>query len=181
MNSSHWDVSSSGRPENTGGSAGSFTSSGLQETIRTHGMPLARIAGNEHTLSSTTTSGSSSPKISVSRGSTYRAPSTSACQVGAMKLPSCASVDSRNTGAVSRMKSFQNWPGASGSSGTGARRISRSSNPFASSVPANDSSTTNTTRSPRRRSTSPIPTQLFVGTEGALGKEHDRADGRRAY
>jgi hypothetical protein len=30
-------------------------------------------------------------------------------------------------------------------------------------VPANDSSTMNTTRWPRPRSTSPMPTQLFVG------------------
>ena len=30
-------------------------------------------------------------------------------------------------------------------------------------VPANDSSTTNTTRCPRSRKTWPIPTQLFVG------------------
>ena len=69
----------------------------------------------------------------------------------------------RNSGAVSRMKSFQNWPGASSTSGFGPRRISRSSKPFASSVPANDSSTMKTTRWPRARSTSPMPTQLLVG------------------
>ena len=43
------------------------------------------------------------------------------------------------------------------------RRISRSSNPFASRFPANDSSTMNTTRWPRARRTLPIPTQLLVG------------------
>ena len=43
------------------------------------------------------------------------------------------------TGAVSRMKSFQNWPGSSSTSGAGASRIRRSSKPFSSSrVPAND-------------------------------------------
>ena len=69
----------------------------------------------------------------------------------------------RNTGAVSRMKSFQNCPGTSGSSGGGASRIRRSSKPWAASVPAKDSSMMNTTRWPRRRRTSPIPTQLLVG------------------
>jgi hypothetical protein len=91
----------------------------LQERILTHGRVPAAIAGKEQTLS---------------------------CQVGAMKVPSCASVLSRNTGAVSRMKSFQNCPGSSGSAGGGARRIVRSSKPLASRVPAKDSSTTNTTR-----------------------------------
>ena len=76
----------------------------------------------------------------------------------------------RNSGAVSRMKSFQNWPGTSGSSGGGARRIVASSKPLASSVPANDSSTTNTTRCPRSRSTVPMPTQLFVGPNAPSGK-----------
>ena len=119
---------------------------GLHDTMRTHGRPLALIAGNATTLSSTITSGATSSKISASRGSTYFEPSMSACQVGAMKSPSCSSVDFRKTGAVSRMKSIQNCPGTSGSVGGGPRRISRSSNPFASSVPANDSSTMNTTR-----------------------------------
>ena len=69
----------------------------------------------------------------------------------------------RKTGAVSRMKSIQNWPGTSGLAGGGPRRISRSSKPFASSLPAKLSSTMNTTRWPRRRRTLPMPTQLFVG------------------
>ena len=68
------------------------------------------------------------------------------------------------------MKSFQNWPGTSGSSGGGARRIVASSNPLASKVPANDSSTTNTTRCPRSLRTLPIPTQLFVGPNAPSGK-----------
>jgi hypothetical protein len=61
------------------------------------------------------------------------------------------------------MKSFQNWPGTSSSSAGGLSRIRRSSKPFSASVPSNDSSMTNTTRWPRRRSTWPMPTQLFVG------------------
>ena len=47
-NASQPGRSSSGSPENGGGSAGSLTSSGLQETIRTHGRPDAGIAGNAH-------------------------------------------------------------------------------------------------------------------------------------
>src|SRR5215471_9195524 len=113
----HPEGSSRGRPEYGGGSSGSLSSSGLQETTRTHGRPPAAIAGNATTLSSTITSGSSSPKISRRRSSTYRAPSTSACQVGAMKPASWRDVLSRKTGAVSRTNSFQNCPGSSGSAG----------------------------------------------------------------
>ena len=69
----------------------------------------------------------------------------------------------RNTGAVSRMKSIQNWPGTSGSAGGGPRRISRSSKPFASRLPANDSSTMNTTRCPRAAQDAADAAQLFVG------------------
>jgi hypothetical protein len=50
-------------------------------------------------------------KISRSRSSTYRAPSHSALQVGSMNSANCSIVGLRKTGAVSRMKSFQNWPG----------------------------------------------------------------------
>src|SRR3954447_25957885 len=88
-----------------------------------------------------------------------------------MKPSSCSIVGLRNTGAVSRMKSFQNCPGSSSCSGAGPSRISRSSKPCASSAPANDCSTMNTTRCPRRRSTSPIPTQLFVGPYALSGKK----------
>src|SRR5437588_2630450 len=88
-----------------------------------------------------------------------------------MNPESCSIVGRRKTGAVSRMKSFQNCPGASGSAGGGASRMSRSSNPLASSVPAKDSSTMKTTRCPRRRRTSPIPTQLLVGPNAPSGKK----------
>ena len=84
--------------------------------------------------------------ISTRRSSTYLAPSTSARKVGSMKSPSCSIVGLRKTGAVSRMKSFQNWPGSSSASAGGDSRISRSSKPFSSRAPANDSSTMKTTR-----------------------------------
>ena len=68
-------------------------------------------AGKATTLSRTTTSGRVRSRISRSCGSQYRAPSTSACQVGRMNVSSCSTVGLRNSGAVSRMKSFQNAPG----------------------------------------------------------------------
>jgi hypothetical protein len=70
-------------------------------------------------LSSTIASGSSSPKISRRRSSTCFEPSINACQVGWMKPASCSIVGVRKTGPVSRMKSFQNWPGSSSTSGGG--------------------------------------------------------------
>jgi hypothetical protein len=100
--------SATGYPLLNGAISGSFISIGLHDTIRTHGRPLALMAGKATTLSSTITSGATSSKISPSRGSTYFEPSINACQVGAMKSPSCSRVDFRKTGAVSRMKSIQN-------------------------------------------------------------------------
>ena len=170
-NSSQPSRSAAAYPENVGGTSGSFSSAGLHEAIRTQGRPQAGSAAKPTTLSSTTTSGSSSSRIWRRRGSTYFAPSTSACQVGWMNPSSCSIVGLRKTGAVSRMKSFQNWPGSSSCSGGGPRRIVASSKPLASRVPANDSSTTNTTRCPRRRRTSPIPTQLLVGPKAPSGKK----------
>ena len=138
--------------------------------MRAHGRPLAGIAANATTLSSTIASGARSSKIEASRSFTYIEPSINACHVGSRNDESCSIVGLRNSGAVSRMKSFQNWPGTSGSSGGGARRIVASSNPLASNVPANDSSTTNTTRCPRSFRTLPMPTQLFVGPNAPSGK-----------
>ena len=72
--------------------------------------------------------------ISRSCGSQYLAPSISACHVGCTNVDSCSIVGLRNSGAVSRMKSVQNWP-ASGStplgsgSGGGARSTRSSSKP----------------------------------------------------
>ena len=114
--------------------------------MRTHGRALAGRAGKATTLSSTTTSGSTSRRISASRTSTYCAPSISAWNVGRMKASSCSIVGSRKIGAVSRMKSIQNWPGASSFAGGGPSRMRRSSKPCAASVPRNDSSTMKTTR-----------------------------------
>src|SRR5919106_249178 len=88
-----------------------------------------------------------------------------------MNSSSWSKVDLRNTGAVSRMKSFQNCPGSSSTSGGGLSRIRRSSKPFSSRFPAKDSSITKTTRRPRRRRTSPIPTQLLVGPNAPSGKK----------
>ena len=83
-----------------------------------------------------------------------------------MKVASCSTVGFRNSGAVSRMKSFQNWPaswaGASGGDG-GARFTRSSTKPSGSRRPAHEASAANTTLWPRLRRTSPIPTQLFVG------------------
>src|SRR5829696_3786401 len=99
--SSQLDRSSMGNPVYGGGSSGSLSSSGLQETIRTQGLPLAGIAGNAQTLSSTIASGWRPSKISTRRSSTYLAPSSSASQVGAMNSLSWSNVDFLNTGAVS--------------------------------------------------------------------------------
>lgn len=70
---------------------------------------------------------------------------------------------------MSRTKSFQNRPASSSPSGGGARRTRSSSNPSALSLPLQDASAANTTRWPRRRSTSAIPTQLFVGPYALSG------------
>ena len=51
--------------------SGSWISSGLHETIRAHGRPLAWIAGKQTTLSSTIRDGCSSSKISRRRSSAY--------------------------------------------------------------------------------------------------------------
>ncbi len=144
----------------------------MHDTIRTNGTPAVVSAGNATTLSSTMTSGRLRPMISRSCGSQYRAPSISACQVGAMNVSSCSMVGLRNSGAVSRMNSFQNAPGswsaaapepAGAGSGGGERWTRSSSKPSAASLPSQDASAANTTRWPRRSRISPTPTQLFVG------------------
>ena len=102
--------SPAGSPEYAGGIPGPGISSGLHDTMRTKGLPCVFSAGNATTLSSTMTSGRTRSRISRSCGSQYIAPSISACHVGCMKVASCSIVGLRNSGAVSRMKSFQNWP-----------------------------------------------------------------------
>ena len=54
------------------------------------------------------TSGFTRAMMSRSCGSQYIEPSMRACQVGLTKLSSCSTVGLRNSGEVSRMKSFQN-------------------------------------------------------------------------
>ena len=138
-------------------------SSGLQETIRTNGTPAVISAGNPTTLSSTITSGLVRRTISVSWSWLYRAPAISSSQTGLIQVSSCLIVGLRNSAAVLAMKSFQNCP-ASCSAELGSDRLTRSSaNPSGSSLPCQEASAANTTRCPRRRSTSPIPTQLLVG------------------
>ena len=56
-NASHSERSSAGRPEKTGATSSPRTSSGLQETMRTNGLPAVSSAGKVMTLSSTMTSG----------------------------------------------------------------------------------------------------------------------------
>ena len=85
-------------------------------------------------------------------------------KVGSMNSASCSIVGLRKTGAVSRMKSFQNCPGASATSGGGPSRMRRSSNPCASRragerlLDHEDDAVAATRAAP-----APIPTQLFVG------------------
>src|ERR687897_19159 len=88
-NASHPERSSAGSPEKVGGRSGSLSSRGLQETIRTQGMPEAGIAGKEHTLSSTITSGRSSSKISRRRSSPQRGPHGSEYQGGSRNYQNC--------------------------------------------------------------------------------------------
>ena len=70
------------------------------------------------------------------------------------------------------MKSIQNWPGTSGSAGGGPSRISRSSKPFASSVPGERLlQHEHDAVAARRAGHCPIPTQLFVGPKALSGKK----------
>src|SRR5436190_23687952 len=89
-----------------------------------------------------------------------------------MNVSSWVRVGLRNSGAVSRMKSFQNAP-ASCSSGLstagGARSTRSSSKPSGASRPRQDASAANTTRWPWRRSTSPRPMHWFVGPNADSG------------
>ena len=145
--------------------SGSFTSSGLHETMRTQGRPESWIAGkaDDVVLDDHVGRDLVDDLAQPRRRRTARR-RISACQVGSMNSASCSIVGLRKTGAVSRMKSFQNWPGLLldlGRRRRGASAAPRIPSPRA--CPANDSSTTKTTRCPRSRSTWPIPTQLFVG------------------
>src|SRR5256714_9270695 len=168
-NSAHPARSAAGYPENVGGTSGALTSSGLQDTIRTNGTPAVTRAGKPTTLSSTMTSGLARSTIARSWSWQYLAPTVSSSQTGLIHVPSCSIVGLRNSGAVWATKSFQNCP-ASWSPSAGAARSTRSSSkPSGSSLPFQDASAAKTTRCPRLRSTSPIPTQLLVGPYALSG------------
>ena len=85
--------------------------------MRTNGLPAVSSAGKVMTLSSTMTSGRTRSMIAFSWGSQYLAPSISASQIGLVTVSSCSRVDLRYSGAVSRMKSFQNCPASCSSFG----------------------------------------------------------------
>ena len=93
----------------------------------------------------------------------YCSPATSASQIGFVTVSICSIVGLRNSGAVARMNSAHGSASGSAFSSGGAIRISRSSKPFFSSTPVNDSSITNTMRCPRSFKTFAIATQLLVG------------------
>ena len=114
--------------------------------MRTHGRPLAGIAGNaDHVVLDDHVrcellEDLGETLVDVARAVDERLPGR--CDEPLELLERALA----ETGAVSRMKSFQNWPGTSVWPAAAPRRINRSSKPFASSVPLNDSSTTKTTR-----------------------------------
>ena len=165
INAGHGPLLSCAYPENVGAMPGPLISRGLQETTRTNGAPEVIRAGKHRTLSSTTTSGLTRPTMAFSCGSQYIAPSIRACQVGLTKVSNCSMVGFRNSGAVSRMKSFQNCPASwsSPSAGGGAKSTKSSTKPKASSFPFHDDSAANTTRWPRCNSLCPRPMHWFVG------------------
>ena len=87
-----------------------------------------------------------------------------------MNVPSCSSVEPRNTGAVSRMKSFQNWPGSSGSR-RGAEPHQPLLEPLCLERPRERLLDHEHDPVAARASTSPIPTQLLVGPNAPSGKK----------
>ena len=87
-----------------------------------------------------------------------------------MNSASCSIVGLRKTGAVSRMKSFQNCPGSSSTSGGGPSRMSRSSKPCASSDAGERLLDDEEHPVTAVAQTCPIPTQLFVGPNAPSGK-----------
>ena len=147
----------------------------MQETILTNGTPAVSRAGKQITLSSTITSGRVRATISASCSWQYRAPLISSAQTGLIQVSSCSMVGLRNSGAVLAMNSFQNapasWPARpAGPARAGGDRSTRSSSkPSGSSRPFHEASAANTTRCPRRRSTSPMPMQLLVGPYALSG------------
>src|SRR5215470_15627409 len=156
-NSAHPVLSPAGYPENTGGTSALLISSGLQDTIRTNGTPAVTSAGNPTTLSSTMTSGRTRSTIARSWSWQYLAPPASSSQTGLIQVSSWSIV------------AFQNCPASASPLAGGARSTRSSSKPSGSSLPFHDASAAKTARWPCRRSTSPIPMQLFVGPYALSG------------
>ena len=92
-----------------------------------------------------------------------------------MNSSSWTTVGLRKTGAVSRMKSIQNWPGASSTSGFGPSRISRSSKPLASSVPGERLLDDEHDAMATRPQDLADPDAVVGRAEGAFGEEDDGA------
>jgi hypothetical protein len=90
-----------------------------------------------------------------------------------MKPSSCSIVGRRNTGAVSLMKSAQNFPASTSPSAGGARSTRSSSKPSGSRRPAHEASAAKTIRCPRRRRMSAMPMQLFVGPYALSGMKRN--------
>ena len=119
-------------------------------------------AGKATTLSSTIRSGSNFSKISYRRTSRYSEPPISAWKVGAMKSRA-VHPRSRKTGAVSRMKSFQNWSETSSSSSGGSQAHRPLLEDLGGEGAGEGLLGDETVRWPRFRSASPMPTQSWSG------------------
>ena len=77
----------------------------------------------------------------------------------------------RNSGAVSRMKSFQNWPGTSSTSGGGVEAHARSSKPLRLERPRERLLDDEHDPVAALAEHVPMPTQLFVGPKAPSGKK----------
>src|SRR3954453_16279534 len=120
-NADQSERSSVGYPEKVGGTSAPRISSGVDGRTRTNAPSAVVSAGNATTLSSTRTSGRCRAMISRSCGSQYIAPSIRAWYVGCTNVASWSRVGLANSGAVSAMKSIQNWPaGSSVGAGVGS-------------------------------------------------------------
>ena len=82
--------------------------------MRTHGRPLAASAGKRDDVVLDDDVGRELvDDLEQALVDVLRAVDRAPANVGAMNSPSCSIVGLRKTGAVSRMKSIQNWPGTS--------------------------------------------------------------------
>ena len=90
--------------------------------------------------------------------------------VGAMNVSSCSMVGLRNTGEVARMKSFQNWPGASSTSGGGPEPHQALLEPARLEGAGERLLDDEHDAEAAGAAAAPIPTQLFVGPNAPSGK-----------